>query len=820
LIYRPPNSGTDNTNELCSLLESAPRDAIFIGDFNAPDVNWEEERAGPRFRNLLESVQKAEMVQLVDFSTHDKGNILDLVITNCCERIINIEEAGKLGNSDHSALFVEVSVKIAQNSKSFNRLDWKRADFNAIRTVLREINWEQKLNGTVEQDWESFKNKLHECVAKFVPLRRIPKNQKPKWLSREIVKLLRRKRAAWKDYRLYGTHEHSERYKKVEKEVKVKIKKAKRKLERELARGEDKNNRKFATYIKSKTKAKTTIGPLKDNNGKITHDNQEMANILNSFFATVFTRENRNNVPEKRRETDKNLSDIVITVDLIKKKIDCLRKDSAPGPDNIHPQLMKETKNEIAHPLSIIFRKSIDTGCVPRDWKLAKITPIFKKGQKTLASNYRPVSLTSVPCKILEGLIKDEMMEHLTINRLLNSSQHGFIPGRSCATNLTVFMDKVTKIIDEGSSADIFYLDFAKAFDKVPHERLIVKLEAKGVTGKVKRWIREWLQNRSQCVVVGEKSSETCEVESGMPQGTILGPPLFTIHIDDIDIEMLLADLAVKFADDTKGVKKISSEENRKELQQVFNNLYEWSQRWGMEFNIPKCKIMHVGRGNPGYKYSIDGQELVEVDEEKDIGVIVQKNLKPGKQCEKAANMAAAVLRQIERNFHYRDKKVFVRLYKQYVLPHLEFSSPAWSPWTRMDIDKLENVQKKAVKMVAGLRGIGYEERCREIGLNTLEERRKIQDLVLLHGMINGRGGLTIENMFERANVRDGARTRQAEGANNLKIPAARTEIRRNFFTVRAVAEWNGLPDTLKRESNKEKFKREIRKLREPGGRS
>jgi hypothetical protein len=278
----------------------------------------------------------------------------------------------------------------------------------------------------------------------------------------------------------------------LEKEVKNRIQKAKRRLERELAYGDDRNNRKFAAYIKSKTKARTTIGPLRNENGKITYDNKEMAEILNSFFASVFTKESPVDPPIKDKETDKSLSDIAITEDLITKKIDKLRKDSAPGPDNIHPHLMIETKKEIARPLNIIFRKSMDTGRVPGDWKLARVTPIFKKGMKAMASNYRPVSLTSVPCKILEGLIKDEMMFHLTDNRLLNTSQHGFIPGRSCATNLTVFMDKVTRIIDEGSSADIFYLDFAKAFDKVPHERLMIKLEAKGITGKVKKWIREY----------------------------------------------------------------------------------------------------------------------------------------------------------------------------------------------------------------------------------------------------------------------------------------------------------------------------------------
>jgi hypothetical protein len=348
----------------------------------------------------------------------------------------------------------------------------------------------------------------------------------------------------------------------------------------------------------------------------------------------------------------------------------------------------------------------------------------------------------------------------------------------------------------------------------------MIKLEAKGVTGKVKRWIKEWLLNRSQCVVTGDKKSGNSDVDSGMPQGTILGPPLFTVHIDDIDIEMLLADLAVKFADDTKGVKKIESDESRRELQQVFDNLYIWSQKWGMEFNIPKCKLMHVGRRNPEYKYSINGQELSVVEEKKDIGVIIQRNLKPGKQCEKAANMAAAVLRQIERNLHYRDRNVFVRLYKQYVLPHLEFSTPAWAPWLRTDIDKLESVQKKAVKMVAGLSGREYEERCKEIGLRTLEERRKIQDMQLLLGIVHSRGGMSIENWFEKADVRDGMRTRQAAGINNLKVQAARTDIRKNFFTIRAAKAWNELPDSLKNEPDKVKFKRGFRKYWESGGRS
>jgi hypothetical protein len=210
---------------------------------------------------------------------------------------------------------------------------------------------------------------------------------------------------------------------------------------------------------------------------------------------------------------------------------------------------------------------------------------------------------------------------------------------------------------------------------------------------------------------------------------------------------------------------------------------------------------------------------LSTVEEEKDIGVLVHNSLKPAKHCEKAANMAGAVLRQIQRNFHYRDRKVFVNLYKQYVIPHLEFASPAWAPWTVADIEKLENVQKKAVRMVAGLASNTYEDRCREINIKTLAARRKMNDLVLVHGFINGRGGMSIDGLFEKFEEREGARTRQAAGTNNLKTKQARTEIRKNSFTVRVVKEWNGLPEDLKKCTDRNRFKRALKNHLGNGGR-
>jgi hypothetical protein len=616
-----------------------------------------------------------------------------------------------------------------------------------------------------------------------------------------------------------GTAEARERYTALEKKLKKSIRRAKRKQERELIKKDDRNGKRFTEYVKTKTKARTGIGPLRNQDGTTTDNSSEMANILNSFFTSVFTRENLTNIPTKDCEANTILTDIVITQQKVEASIDRLKKDSAPGPDQIRPRLLKELKKQVSKPLSIIFRKSLDRGEVPKEWKKAKVVPIYKKGSKGDPGNYRPVSLTSVPCKLLENIIKEEVMDHLLTQDLINDSQHGFLPGRSCATNLTIFLDAATKIIDEGKSAYIFYLDFAKAFDKVPHRRLMVKVRAKGIDGKVSRWLEEWLQGRTQTVVVNGEESEESKVESGVPQGTIMGPPLFTIFIDDIDDFIRLIELLIKFADDNKGLKIIESLQDKDRLQQTLDSLCEWAEKWSMQFNVSKCKIMHIGRSNPGHKYYMYGEELKEVEEETDVGILIHRSMKPSRQCEKAAQTAGAVLRLIQRNFHYRDRHVYLRLYKQYVRPHLEFSSPVWSPWTAEDINKIENVQRRAVGMIAGLKGRSYEERCAEVGLQTLQERRQEQDMALAYKFSKGVGKLSSEKLFTKIPERAGPVTRLAGSGENYTVPRARLDVRKYSFAVRAAKKWNEIPNEIKSKDTGEKFKRALRKHNEMGGR-
>ena len=460
---------------------------------------------------------------------------------------------------------------------------------------------------------------------------------------------------------------------------------------------------------------------------------------------------------------------------------------------------------------------------VPADWKLANVTPIFKKGSKSVPGNYRPVSLTCVICKVMEALIKDAIVEHLAKNSLIRSSQHGFTAGRSCLTNLLEYMEELTKLVDEGLPVDMLYLDFSKAFDLVPHKRLMVKLRGLGVRGKVASWVEEWLGDRKQRVVLNGESSDWGNILSGVVQGSVLGPVLFLCFINDLDmaVEMVMGDgedakatILKKFADDTKWGAVVETAQDRACFQTGIDQLQEWAQKWQMAFNSDKCHILHMGEQNQKFKYQLGGEDLEAVSFEKDVGVLVSNDLKPSLQCARAATKANQVLGQISRGVSYRDKNTFLRLYKTYVRPHLEYCQAAWSPWTEGDKKVLEQVQQRAIRMISNLRGRSYEDRLREVGLTTLVERRKRGDMITMYRVMSGKDRVDSTLWFDMATQREGATsTRQVRGYLNVDIPQpGRHQLRRGQFSQRVAVCWNSLPDWVKKAATVNSFKNNLDK--------
>ncbi len=498
------------------------------------------------------------------------------------------------------------------------------------------------------------------------------------------------------------------------------------------------------------------------------------------------------------------LTNIELTEGRICKQLLKLKVGKAPGVDGIVPKVLVECAEALSKPLLMIFSLSLREGKVPMDWKRANVSAIFKKGSKEEAGNYRPVSLTSCVCKVLEALLNETIVKHLLAYSLIKNTQYGFVKGRSCLTNLLVFLEEVTSDIDRGNPVDVIYLDFQKAFDKVPHRRLMEKVKALGIRGEVYNWIKDWLKERQQRVCMDGESSEWVPVSSGVPQGSVLGPLLFLIYINDIDEG--IAGKILKFADDTKLFGRVGTEDDINSLREDLSKLVGWSKEWLMLFNVDKCQVLHLGYGNGKAVYTMNGRGLKAVTEEVDLGVIIQSDLKCAKQCAKVVGQANRTLGLIKRTFGNISAEVVVQLYRSLVRPRLEYAVQAWRPHLRKDVDLIERVQRRATKLVKGMRGKSYEDRLRLLQMTTLETRRLRGDMIEVFKILKGFEQVDYSTFFVLA---DGI-TRGHE--LKLAKPRCRLNCRLFSFSNRIVNAWNDLPGEVVACSTVNGFKHKLDK--------
>ena len=850
VVYRKGTSGAHNDSNIREIIELSSQkysNIMICGDFNYPNIDWKSDtvNAGPyspemRFVNCLEDNYLTQ--NTLDFTRargSDKPSTLDLIITDNNQTQASPIYEAPLGLSDHSVLrwqyLVSIGESVIEETKNTSRRNYYKGDYNAIRDACSVVNWtELLLHGkedlsTVDLDnmVDTFYSEMKKVTESHIPLSKSKSGQKSElWWNKSLMKATKKKYFCWKRFQETKKHSLYLQYCKQRNKTAKAIRKAKREFEKKIAKEAKVNPKAFFKYCNSRMKKKSQIIKLKDEDNKIITSTLANAEKLNKYFCSVYQQESdeaelilnsaaSHLYGENIEEPFENITDdpiehkmesINVEEDEVLELLKAIDPTKSTSPFCIHPRVLKEAATELCRPIWLIYKVSLAQGKVPDCWKYGVVSPIHKGEDRHQAHNYRPITITSMLSRILEKIIKARVVDFITENNVLHKDQHGFIAGRSCLTNLLHTIEDLITSLDNGDVMDEILLDFAKAFDKVPHQRLLFKLRQYGISGNTYNWIESFLTSRKQSVRVMDQYSSKASVKSGVPQGSVLGPILFLVFINDLP--SYIRSKIKLFADDTKIYRIIHSLNDADILQQDLNELVNWSEKWKMEFNASKCHVLHFSGKNKQYLYHIKGTLLKASDTEKDLGVLISKDLKPSKHIKEVVTKANQCLGMIRRSFSHIDRDIFLLVYKTFIRPKLEYCSNIWSPHLIKDINLLENVQRRATKMVVGLHALPYEERLRKLDLFSLQHRRIRGDMILVYKMFNGQVDLRVDDFFT-------VKEYQCTRGHNLKLELCRnprTDIGHNAFSKRVIIPWNSLPSYVVNSDSVQSFKRNFDK--------
>ncbi len=826
-FYRPPDNKLDGlealNNSLNIIMEKTRNNTnstvIVGGDFNAPDINWStstvdlETRRKPLHERLLAITNDHHLTQLQLEPTRE-NNILDLFLTNkpgCVKNIATLP-----GISDHTGIILtDCDIRPTYiKSKPRQVPMFSRANWDAMKQETLKFQ-EEFVTSCPDKDintaWSDFKSHIDTIISKHVPSKTTSKRYTPPWLTGPLKRMCAKEHRIHNRYQKTGKAKFKVRARKLKRENEKAIKKAHWEYVNNILTESlvSNNSKPFWKYIKSKRQENIGIAPLlKD--GKLHSDSTEKANILNTQFQSVFTQDDGSLIPRLQGESYPDIDNLTITTPGVQKLLEKINPQKASGPDNIPDRVLKELAPEIAPCLTAIFNKSLDTGQLPDTWTQANVTPIYKKGNKHAAENYRPVSLTCICAKLMEHIICHHIANHLEANSILTPYQHGFRQQRSCETQLLSTVHDLMRFRDQNLQTDVAVLDFSKAFDTVPHRSLLGKLEHYGIKGNIHLWITNFLTTRKQCVLVEGAQSDNINVDSGVPQGTVLGPILFLLHINDLPDNV--SSRVRLFADDCLLYRPIKSNEDQLALQADLDSLSRWCTTWGMNFNAKKCNILSISRSRTPFSmlYTIGGQVLEHVNSAKYLGVTITNELSWSQHITSTANKANSSLGFLRRNLRLCPAKLKETAYFSLVRSVLEYSAAIWDPHLIKDVNRLEMVQRRAARFVKNdyVYDSSVTTMLKELGWQDLQSRRKELRLALFFKIVHGLVAVPVDdpNILQVAD----SRTRAQHQFKYKNIRANTNAFKFSFF-VRTTPDWNNIPFNLSDCKTAETFKSRLK---------
>ena len=764
---------------------------------------------------FLEILDGSELVQHNALPTCN-NKPLDLAITNGLSVDVNIAE--KACTSIHCPLEISVDLPGKTTSEVVTRrtYNYKKVDFDVVHHLFACICWNALFDfSSVNDALSNFYDIVFAVIDDCVPKVTIKPRKFPHWYGRTLINAINDKEK-YHNIFIKSGRTNNEAYRNFSR-LRCEVKRLQRSQYNHFVENVGKNiksnPKNFWSFVKSQ-KSSNSLPKVMTYNGE---DHSTIKNILHAFskyFESVFLVDDGCPLPYCKTIDVPQFKLPHVTAEQMKKEILDLDQYSCCGYDNFSALFLIKCAEPLSLPLATIFNMSIDQSEFPSLLKRNNVVPIFKrKGEKTCVESYRAISIQPLVCKLFERIVNRELRKHL--DGLICDEQHGFSPKKSTVSNLLLHNERITQALDDGEQMHTIYTDFEKAFDKVSHRHLLLKMRCQfGIVGGDLDWFQSYLSDRHQRVVLYGVESDWVSVKSGVPQGSILGPSLFIMYINDLPSQ-LESSKVLMFADDAKISKVISSIVDCISLQFDLNSFFSWCDKWKLSLNLDKCYYMNFSlkkSRNITYTYGFNDVTIKYVNLIKDLGVHYTSNMNFELHITKIVKKSFRMLGFVKRIMKpFSDTKVLLTLYNSYIRSRLDYCSPVWSPSSQYLIDKVERVQRKFLKHLAFQNRLRYDdytylELCKHFKLSTLEARRSISDITYFNKLITNNVNsppLTSSVYLSVPTIRRNTcslslRSGQSRSTSLFcTLKKSRLKIRKTSYFPRTTAIANSLPDDV-----------------------
>lgn len=759
-VYIPPSTPSNIFLGYCEYIESLngilSGNLMIVGDFNVPEINnntYDLSSGSPKAKFLYRFMSFYDLVSY-NIVQNELGRTLDLVLSNFPVKVMKSDDPLVPEDGYHPALCVDASYSVTTSGLNSSHppefhYEYHKGDFLGLYFSLRDCSWDSVFcSGDVDSAVDEFYKILYHHFNEFIPKRRVifSNNKYPPWFTHDIISDLKLKNKCSRKRRTSPYHDNI--FKTLRASLKTRISAAYEAYLSRIQNSLRNNVKNFWKYVNSKRKTSFVESTM-------TLDGESYcgANIVDGFskyFKSVYeadTPDAQEGVPEMS-ECCSLLNGGVgsVSFDDILSAIKELKSGCSEGPDAIPTFIVKGCAAVLIKPLKFIFNLSLRTGKFPSKWKVARVTPVFKSGNRSDIKNYRPISILNCFSKVFEKVIYSIIYDQG--QRIISPQQHGFLPRRSTVSNLMVFSNEVSHVLDNGGRTDVIYTDLSKAFDTINHRLLIRKLKVLGFCDTLVHLVQSYLQARKQYVKIQQYKSEFFECTSGVPQGSNLGPLLFILFINDLP-SVINKSKCLLYADDVKLFKEVNDQRDCYDLQIDVDNLSKWCVTNELKMNVGKCKFMSFTRQSSPFihVYHINSIPLEKVESFKDLGVVFSSDFAFNAHVDYISNRANQQMGFILRTCSpFGDIVPLVLLYKSIVRSLMEYASEIWNPYYNEQIQILERMQNKF------LRCIYYKKHnvfCpfdyptnslrNMFEIKSLKVRRDVKSLIFLYNLLNNK---------------------------------------------------------------------------------